>query len=82
LAQALEQYVKAFEGSDLGGIKEELRVQYLCGELNLRLGDVPGAVNWFAQALREPKLKEQPNWERMLREQWSEARSGNHELVV
>jgi uncharacterized protein (DUF2225 family)/CRP-like cAMP-binding protein len=82
LAQALEQYVKAFEESDLGGTKEELRVQYLCGELSLRLGDVPGAVTWFAQALREPTLKEHPNWERMLREQWSVARSGNGGSVV
>jgi uncharacterized protein (DUF2225 family) len=82
LAQALEHYARAFEESDLGGTKEELRVQYLCGEVSLRMGDVQGAVTWFAQALREPKLKEHPNWERMLREQWSAARSGPRELVV
>jgi uncharacterized protein (DUF2225 family) len=73
LVQALEHYRTAYSEADLGGAQEELRVQYLCGELSLRLGDVAGAVTWFAQALRLPGLKEHGTWNRMLREQWAVA---------
>jgi uncharacterized protein (DUF2225 family) len=74
LASALEHYSTAYSEADLGGPKEELRIQYLCGELSLRLGDMQGAITWFAQALRHPALKEHAIWERMLREQWAVAR--------
>ncbi len=74
LGQALEHYRTAYSEADLGGAQEELRIQFLCGELTLRLGDVNGAVTWFTQALRHPGLKEHANWERMLREQWAVAR--------
>jgi uncharacterized protein (DUF2225 family) len=73
LARALEHYRTAYSETDLGGVQEELRIQYLCGELSLRLGDIAGAVKWFAQALRHPGLKEHASWNRMLREQWAVA---------
>jgi uncharacterized protein (DUF2225 family) len=76
LAQALERYASAFQRANLGGTKEELRVQFLCGELSLRLDDISGAVNWFSRALREPAVKAHPTWERLIREQWSVAREG------
>ncbi len=74
LGRALEHYRTAYSEADLGGAQEELCIQFLCGELTLRLGDVNGAVTWFTQALRHPGLKEHANWERMLREQWAVAR--------
>ena len=75
LARALEHYSAAYSEADLGDVKEDLRVQYLCGELSLRLGDATGAITWFAQALQHPRLKEYASWERMLREQWAIARA-------
>ena len=74
LRRALDGYSAAYEQEDLGGAREELRVQYLCGELSLRLHDTHGAVTWFAQALRHPALKEHPAWERMLRDRHAVAR--------
>jgi uncharacterized protein (DUF2225 family) len=75
LLQALEAYSTAYAESDLDGAKYELRVQYLCGELSARLGDTPAALRWFGEALRHPNLRDHPNWERMLREQWAQART-------
>jgi hypothetical protein len=74
LTEALAAYRAAYEEADLGSGKAELRVQYLCGELALRLGDQATAIDWFARALRHPELKEFPVWERMLRDQWAMAR--------
>jgi uncharacterized protein (DUF2225 family) len=74
LARALDHYRRAYSDEDLGMAREELRVQYLCGELSLRLGDVTGAATWFAQAVRHPALKQHAAWERMLRRQWAIAR--------
>jgi len=75
LARALEHYTAAHADAAQEDAKEDLRLQYLCGELSLRLGDVNGAVTWFAHALRHPGLKDHANWERMLREQWAVART-------
>jgi uncharacterized protein (DUF2225 family) len=75
LSQALEAYGTTYAESDLDGAKDELRVQYLCGELSARLGDTEAALRWFGEALRHPALKDHPNWERMLREQWAQART-------
>ncbi len=75
LAQALAAYTEAYEYTDLDGAKEELRVLYLCGALSALLGDTTGAINWFQDALRHQQLKEHPTWERLLREQWTRART-------
>jgi uncharacterized protein (DUF2225 family) len=74
LALALSEYKLGYELMGLGNAHEELRVQFLCGELSLRLGDVPGALTWFAQALRHTDLKQFPKWDHMLRDQWVVAR--------
>jgi uncharacterized protein len=76
LVRALDSYRSAYEKENLGSAKEELRVQYLCGELSLRLEDLNGARTWFTQALRHPALKEHATWERALRERLAEARPG------
>jgi uncharacterized protein (DUF2225 family) len=74
LSRALDHYATAYADEDLGGAKQELRVQYLCGELRLRLGDPDGAVAWFAQAIGHPELKANSHWEQLLRERWAVAR--------
>jgi uncharacterized protein len=74
LGQALAAYTVAYHQTDLGTPKEELRILYLCGELSARLGDTATALTWFAQALRHPALRDNPSWERLLRERWTSLR--------
>jgi CRP-like cAMP-binding protein/uncharacterized protein (DUF2225 family) len=78
LAQALGQYRLGYEESDLGGAKEELRVQYLCAELSLRLDNVQDALTFCGQALRHAEIKQFPRWEQMLKDQWSTAREASN----
>ena len=75
LSEALEAYIAAFTESDVEDVKDELRVQYLCGELSARLGDTASAVRWFAEALKSPGLKDHHNWEKMIRDRWADVRS-------
>jgi uncharacterized protein len=75
LTEALKSYSAAHEqGADVS-VKDTLRVEYLCGELALRLGDGAGAYAWFAQGLQHPELKAHPMWARMIRAQLAEARA-------
>ena len=74
LSQALAAYTIAYHETDLGSPKEELRIQYLCGELSARLGDTPTALTWFGQALRHPALASHPSWDRLLRDRWATLR--------
>jgi uncharacterized protein (DUF2225 family) len=74
LGLALAEYKTGYESTGVGSPQEELRLQFLCGEISLRIGDVSGALTWFAQALRHPELKKYPKWEHMLRDQWVVAR--------
>jgi uncharacterized protein len=75
LTRALQHYTTAYESTNLGGAKEELRIQYLCGELTLRLGDAAGAAHWFSNALRHSALRDHNSWESLLREQLGVARA-------
>lgn len=76
LSQALQAYGMAYNHfDDREGPKTVLRVAYLCGELNTRLGDLRAAAHWFSEGLRHPVIKQYPHWERMLREQWSTVRA-------
>jgi len=75
LAEALKSYSAAHaQGADVSA-KDTLRIEYLCGELALRLGDRVSAHQWFAQALQHPDLKAHPMWARMIRAQLAEART-------
>lgn len=49
---------------------EELRLDYLLGEISRRLGDKEGALKWFNTTLSSPKLKSKPVIEKMVRQQW------------
>jgi uncharacterized protein len=75
LTEALKSYSDAHEqGADVSA-KDTLRVEYLCGELALRLGERATAYTWFGQALHHPDLNAHPMWARMIRAQLSEARA-------
>ena len=75
LAEALESYTAAHDQGAGASAKDEIRIEYLCGELALRLGDRARAQSWFTQALLHPGLKAHPMWARMIRAQISEARA-------
>jgi uncharacterized protein len=75
LSQALQAYGMAYNQFDLEGPKTVLRVAYLCGELNARLGDQRAAMRWTSEGMRHPQIKEHPHWDRMLREQWESIRT-------
>ena len=74
LTEALKSYSAAHEQGAGASAKDEIRIEYLCGELALRLGERTRAYTWFAQALLHPGLKAHPMWARMIRAQISEAR--------
>lgn len=67
LAQALEAYEAGFQGEGSQTPDEDLRVQYLCGELSRRLGQFSAALTWFGNVLRHPALKHYPRWEPLAR---------------
>lgn len=55
---------------------DELRLDYLLGEISRRLGDKEGALKWFNTTLSNPSLKYKPMIEEMVREQWRLTREG------
>ena len=75
LVEAAKAYGTAYADSDTDGAKDELRVLYLCGELSARTGDTTAAFRWFGEALRHPSLKDHPNWEKTVRDRWSDVRA-------
>lgn len=74
LSEALKSYSAAHEQGAGASAKDEIRIEYLCGELALRVGDRTLAYNWFSQALLHPGLKAHPMWARMIRAQIADAR--------
>jgi uncharacterized protein len=74
LRAARAAYEDGFTRSDLNDPKEDVRLQYLCGELARRLEDNSAAVNWFQHVLNHPAIKEFPMWERLARQQWGQLR--------
>jgi uncharacterized protein (DUF2225 family) len=75
LARALQAYSAAYNQDEMDNPKTVLRVLYLCGELNSRLGDQKAAIRWFSEGVQHPQINEHPHWERMLRERWSTVRT-------
>jgi uncharacterized protein (DUF2225 family) len=73
LAEALAAYRSAHAEADMDSEKDDLRIQYLCGELALRLGDRHEAYRWFGHALMHPAIGKHAMWERMIRDQMGEA---------
>jgi uncharacterized protein (DUF2225 family) len=74
LTRALHAYMLAYRASILNNSRDELRVVYLCGELNLRTGNRDAAIRWFNEGVRHPQIKQHAHWQRILRERWALAR--------
>lgn len=55
---------------------EELRLDYLLGEISRRLEDKEDALKWFNTTLSNPRLKSKPVIEKIVREQWRLMREG------
>lgn len=55
---------------------DELKLTYLMGELNRRLGNKAEAVQWFNTAISNPDLGLNKALETLVREQWRLAREG------
>lgn len=50
---------------------DELKLSYLIGELNRRLGNKEEALKWFSTTISNPELKFNSMLENMVREQWT-----------
>jgi uncharacterized protein (DUF2225 family) len=74
LREAFAAYEQGYTRAELNDPKEDVRLQYLCGELARRIDDPSTAVKWFQHVLNHPAIKEFPMWERLARQQWSQLR--------
>jgi uncharacterized protein (DUF2225 family)/CRP-like cAMP-binding protein len=74
LREAFAAYEEGYTQAELNDPKEDVRLQYLCGELARRADDHSTAVKWFQHVLSHPAIKEFPMWERLARQQWSQLR--------
>lgn len=68
LERALDAYEAGSAAAEYAEDEEQLRIQYLCGELARRLERFPAAMRWFGDTLRHPALKRHPKWERLARD--------------
>ena len=76
LAQALAHYQQVYLTERLDDETTELTLQYLIGELHLRLGQVAEARRWFSDLLRHPALAKKPYLATMVRDRWEGLRAG------
>lgn len=81
LKEALKYYMEAYNRApDAVAHMNEAQATYLIGELYRRTGDFARAIQWFRFALDTESIKEQPQLEKQIREQWSLAREENQKL--
>ncbi len=70
-------YRDSYYNENLRGTNmEEIKLSYLIGELNRRLGNKEEALKWFSTTISNPELKANPMLENMVREQWTLIREG------
>jgi hypothetical protein len=71
LGLAKDLFEEGFYNESLIGTNmDELKLGYLIGEINRRLGNKEKALKWFNTILSNPDLKTNPMLENMIREQW------------
>ncbi|MGE5455423.1 MAG: DUF2225 domain-containing protein, partial [Methylocystaceae bacterium] len=76
LNQARKQYELSYVQDKLPiGSLDEISMAYLIGELYRRTGHYKEAISWFGRALAVRKGSIAPALEKMIRDQWSQARS-------
>lgn len=68
---ALKEFEESFKISDfLGSSMTELKMLYICGELQRRLGDLTKAISYFAKIIEHPQRDDERKMLNMAREQW------------
>lgn len=78
---ALKQYLRSFTDSQLIGMEiSELKILYLIGELNRRLGDLEQAVYYFSKVTQHRNRNAEPAIVKMARDQWGTVRKEKNEL--
>lgn len=64
-------FEKAYSKESMIGYNmDELKLAYLIGELNRRLGNKSEAIKWFNTCISNPELKSNKALENLVREQW------------
>ncbi|WP_170291601.1 DUF2225 domain-containing protein [Heliobacterium mobile] len=67
--QALHYYEQAFE-NDRSTKSNTVTITYLIGELHRQVGHYNDAIRWFSRAVTNPAVKQEPEVERLARQQW------------
>lgn len=71
LGLALSQYEESFVASDFASTSmSEIKVLFMIGELNRRLGQYKEAVSYFSKIIQHKNAKDEPKMVNMAREQW------------
>lgn len=65
-----------YNESLVGSNMDEIRLAYLLGEINRRIGKKEEALKWFNGVLSNPHIKSNPMIEKLAREQWRLTRDG------
>lgn len=63
-------YEQSFKEED--NVMDELTLLYLIGELNKRLGNMDEAITWISRVISSPYIKNNPQIEKLARDQWEE----------
>lgn len=75
LQNARDLYVKSFEKEGFGPTRlSDVRLMYLIGELNRRLGYHEEAIQWFSRVVMHKDIHKEPEVQRMARMQWELAK--------
>jgi len=73
--KALESYLEAFNRDFRSiGNMSDVQATYLVGELYRRTDNYAEAINWFGKAVFNRAIKQNPQLEKMAREQWALAK--------
>ncbi|MHB1651552.1 MAG: DUF2225 domain-containing protein [Desulfitobacteriaceae bacterium] len=69
---ALKEFEDSYVHSDFAGTSfSEMKVLYLAGELNRRLGQFQQAINYFSKVIEHPNRSQERRLLVLAREQWS-----------
>lgn len=73
--QALQSYLEAFNRDFRSiGNMSDVQATYLVGELYRRTDNYTEAINWFGKSVFHKNIKQNPQLEKMAREQWALAK--------
>jgi len=81
LRLALQEFERGFMESDFDGTSmTEMKIMYMIGELNRRLGNHQQALNYFSRVIEHPMKHEDPRTVNFAREQWRATVEEHREL--